>query len=289
MSGWGAALLWLTIVALAWGLWQYYQRRKLEKELQRLLGSADWQSQLLYLLHSQQHREHAEKRALALLADASHELKTPLNILLGYLDTLVQGAWKEAIALHFLEKSLQQVQRMQGVVQDILLLAQIEGGGWTIQRESVLLYGLLQQVWEELEPLAARKGVGLERPPHELHDVRVEADPFALYHIFKNLLENAIRYSPERQKIRIQWKPLPELRKVQVCIQDTGPGIPEKDLPYIFDRFYRVDKSRARQSGGTGLGLSIVRKLIEAHNEKVWVQSQVGKGTTFYFTLPMEA
>lgn len=120
----------------------------------------------------------------------------------------------------------------------------------------------------------------------EVQDLAVEADPFALQKIFKNLLENAIQYSPDGKSISVTWELSPDKKKVQISVKDEGIGIPAEHLPHIFDRFYRVDKSRSRQSGGTGLGLSIVRELLEAHGETIHVESKVGQGSVFTFALP---
>lgn len=277
----------LVVAAFSWGLWQWRRRRLIENRLRELLGSDNWEQNLRALLHRTRQQEEVARAQQVFLAEVSHELKTPLNILLGYLDTLAQGAWRdEGVALSFLEKALAQVYRMDSLVQDILLLAQIESGGWLIQPEATPLYPLLEEIWSELEPLARRKSISLRKPPMEVRDLAVEADSFALRKVLKNLLENAIQYSSEGRTISVTWSLTPDKKRVKISIQDEGIGIPAEHLPRIFDRFYRVDKSRSRQSGGTGLGLSIVKELLEAHGEKISVQSKEGVGTTFTFTLP---
>lgn len=277
----------LTVGSIAWGVYQWRQRRRMEATLQTLLATDAWESTLKALLHRTKQYEEFTRTQQAFLAEVSHELKTPLNILLGYLDTLAQGAWRdEKVAPTFLEKALAQIHRMDTLVQDILLLAQIESGGWLIQPEATLLYPLLEEVWSELEPLARKKNISLRKPALDVRDLCVEADPFALRKVFKNLLENAIQYSPEGRSITVTWELTSDKNRVMISIQDEGVGIPEEHLPRIFDRFYRVDKSRSRQSGGTGLGLSIVKELIEAHGERITVRSQVGSGSVFSFMLP---
>lgn len=277
----------LTVGSMAWGAYQWRQRRRIEATLQTLLATEAWESTLKALLHRSKQYEEFARVQQAFLAEVSHELKTPLNILLGYLDTLAQGAWRdEKVAPVFLEKALAQIHRMDTLVQDILLLAQIESGGWLVQPEATLLYPLLEEVWSELEPLARKKNIILRQPALEVRDLCVEADPFALRKVFKNLLENAIQYSPEGRSITVAWELTPDKKRVKISIQDEGIGIPEEHLPRIFERFYRVDKSRSRQSGGTGLGLSIVKELIEAHGERITVRSKVGSGSVFSFMLP---
>ncbi len=273
--------------ALSWGIWERWRRRRLERALHEKLGTADWEGAIATLQSRLQQGEAATHAQQAFLAALSHELKTPLAIVLGYLDTLVQGAWKDSqVLLPFLEKALAQVHRMNALVQDTLLLAQIQSGGWPIQPEATPLYPLLEEVWSELEPLARTKQIALRNPPHHLQDLAVEADPLALRKIFKNLLENAIQYSPEGRTVSVSWELTRDQKSVKIAIQDEGYGIPAEHLPRIFDRFYRVDKSRSRQSGGTGLGLSIVKELLEAHGQSIFVESQVDKGTRFVFMLP---
>ncbi|MCS6895599.1 MAG: cell wall metabolism sensor histidine kinase WalK [Bacteroidia bacterium] len=277
----------ITALALIWGTYHWRRCNQVHHTLYALFGTKAWENALRTSLHKLRQYEEAAQAQQAFLAEVSHELKTPLNILLGYLDTLTQGAWKdENVALPFLQKALSQVHRMESLVQDILLLAQIESGGWLIQPEATPLYPLLENVWSELEPLARRKNITLRTPSMEVQDLAVEADPFALQKVFKNLLENAIQYSSEGKSITVSWELSPDRKKVKISIRDEGIGIPEEHLPHIFDRFYRVDKSRSRQSGGTGLGLSIVKELIEAHGERISVQSQVSQGSVFTFALP---
>lgn len=288
-------MLWLlsaaligAVAAAGWAVYEFRKRKSIEKRLRSLLGSDDWERALRTLIHRFKQTEESTRAQQAFLAEVSHELKTPLNILLGYLDTLSQGAWRdEKVLLPFLEKSLAQVYRMNSLVQDILLLAQIESGGWLIQVEATPLYGLLEEVWSELEPLARRKNISLRLPPLHLRDISVEADPFALRKVFKNLLENAIQYSSEGSVVTVAWELSSDKKHVKISIQDEGIGIAQEHLPHIFERFYRVDKSRSRQSGGTGLGLSIVKELLDAHGVSISVQSQVGVGTTFTFALPV--
>ncbi|GIV24159.1 MAG: hypothetical protein KatS3mg025_1818 [Bacteroidia bacterium] len=287
---WAIGVVILGIVAAAATLWAFYERKKhlrLEHSLRITLGTPQWQSALHALLHRLKQQEAATHAQQAFLSALSHELKTPLTILLGYLDTLVQGAYKDPEVLRpFLAKALAQVHRMNALVQDTLLLAQIESGGWSLQPEPTPLYPLLEEVWGELEPLWGAKRISLRWPPHHLQDLTVEADPFALRKVFKNLLENAILYSPEGTIITVSWTYQSKDHRVTLSIHDEGMGIPPEHLPHIFDRFYRVDKSRSRQSGGTGLGLSIVKELLEAHGERITVESTVGRGTTFSFSLP---
>jgi len=212
-------------------------------------------------------------------------LKTPIAILLGYLDTLAQGAWKdESVAPGFIQKALVQAQRLAALVQDVLFLAQIERGGWQLQVEPIPLEATVQTILEELEPLAQRKAIRVEIAALE-RGLAVEADPTAVRLVLKNLIENAIQYSPEGRRVWISWQAQGSIVRIEVG--DEGIGIPAEELPRIFERFYRVDKSRSRSHGGTGLGLTLVRELLQAHQSQIHVRSEVGKGSVFWFELPL--
>ncbi len=265
----------------------YERRRRLRilRKLRHLTQSADWEKTLdAWAAHL---KASPQRETQAFLAELAHELKTPITILIGYLDTLVQGAWQDQkVAPTFLQKALAQAQRLTTLVQDVLFLAQIESGGWVIQTEPIHLESAVREVFAELEALAQQKNLRLELTAQE-RGIAVEADPAALRLILKNLIENAIRYTPDHRRIWVDWHI--EGERVRLRIGDEGVGIPPEEIPRIFDRFYRVDKSRSRAHGGTGLGLTLVRELISAHQTRIEVQSQVGKGSIFTFWLPLAA
>ncbi len=266
-----------------WAFYERYQRQKVLRKLFHLLGSRDWEKALHIWALERQAKNPSNSDTF--LAELSHELKTPIAILIGYLDTLHQGAWKdEAVAPAFIQKALLQAQRLAALTQDVLFLAQIESGGWSLQVEPIPLEGLVQGIFEELEPLAQRKRIRLELDAPD-RNLAVEADPTALRLILKNLIENAIQYTPEGRRVWVHW----HLRdnQVQMEVGDEGIGIPAEEIPRIFERFYRVDKSRSRSHGGTGLGLTLVRELLQAHHSPIEVLSEIGKGSRFRFALPL--
>ncbi len=269
-------------MAGGWALYERSQRKKLSKTFSELTGSSDWERGLRQGAEGQIQKP---ARQETFLAELSHELKTPIAILLGYLDTLSQGAWKdEAVALDFIQKALLQAQRLAALVQDVLFLAQIESGGWQLQVEPVPLEATIRTILEELEPLAQRKNIRIEITASD-RGLAVEADPTAMRLILKNLIENAIQYSPEGRRVWISWRV--QTPAVRIEVGDEGIGIPAEELPRIFERFYRVDKSRSRSHGGTGLGLTLVRELLQAHQSPIQVRSEVGKGSVFWFELPL--
>jgi len=269
-------------LAGGWALYERSQRKKLSKAFSELTGSSDWERVLRRGAGGQIQKP---ARQETFLAELSHELKTPIAILLGYLDTLSQGAWKdEAVVLDFIQKALLQAQRLAALVQDVLFLAQIESGGWQLQVEPVPLEATIRTILEELEPLAQRKNIRIEITASD-RGLAVEADPTAMRLILKNLIENAIQYSPEGRRVWISWRV--QTPAVRIEVGDEGIGIPAEELPRIFERFYRVDKSRSRSHGGTGLGLTLVRELLQAHQSPIQVRSEVGKGSVFWFELPL--
>jgi signal transduction histidine kinase len=273
----------LVLLLGGWALYERYRRQKLLKTLTQLTGTPNWKKTLQ--TWAAQNRTPDPIKTETFLAELAHELKTPIAILIGYLDTLSQGAWKdETVAPTFLQKAFLQAQRLAALTQDVLFLAQIESGGWQLQLEPVPLEALSQTIWEELEPLAQRRHIRLEIQASD-RGIAVEADATALRLILKNLVENAIQYSPEGRRVWIGWQVLGP--QVRIEVGDEGIGIPAEELPRIFDRFYRVDKSRSRAHGGTGLGLTLVRELLQAHHSPIQVRSEVGKGSVFWFELPL--
>ncbi|MEX2527744.1 MAG: ATP-binding protein [Gemmatimonadota bacterium] len=215
------------------------------------------------------------------VANASHELKTPLTAMRGFAETLLDGDPPDDLRREFLGSIRSNTLRLQALVDDLLDLSRLESGGWRARREEVDVTGSVREIWEEF--LNQGRGAAID------FQVEGEAlavgDEHAIAQIFRNLLENALRYTPERGRIRVQVLPVGD--EVQVSVTDSGSGIPSAALPRIFERFYRVDQSRARDQGGTGLGLAIVRHLVSSMGGEVGADSILGEGTTIWFTLPL--
>ena len=216
------------------------------------------------------------------VANVSHELRTPLTVIAGFTETLTEEGVPPEKRRQFGEMILSNTTRMQRIVDDLLDLSRIESGGWLpnpvlIDAESIVL-----DVFAGLRDAAAAKGIAFE--------VRIDpsakevfADRTALRQILSNLLENAVRYTPHGA-VTVDTEPAPG--GVNLSVSDTGTGIPPEHLPRIFERFYRADAGRSRESGGTGLGLAIVRHLVEAHGGKVEAESAAGRGTTMRVFFP---
>ncbi len=214
----------------------------------------------------------------------NHEMRTPLSSIQGYTELLLSMKGEDLVehAPLFLKTIRRNTRVLLGLVNNILDLSKIEAGGLDLQLRPTELAKAVEGAWEIVRPLAEQKELAFEVDlPEELPPV--QADPERLQQILLNLLSNAVKYTEEG---RVGVRARREAGRVRVEVWDTGPGIPPEDLPRIFDRFYRV-KDERQKAGGTGLGLAIVRYLVEAHGGEIQVQSQVGQGTTFSFTLPI--
>jgi two-component system phosphate regulon sensor histidine kinase PhoR len=218
------------------------------------------------------------------VANVSHELKTPLTNIRGYAETLRTGALKDPeVAERFVQKIENNSVQLHNLIEDLLRLAEIESGRVEKNPIAVSLPTTVAELKNEFADLIQKKNLSFEiNVPHNLI---VRAEPSALKQILSNLLNNAIKYTSEGGKIFVSAETNNDFCKVMVT--DTGIGIPETDLPHVFERFYRVDKARSREVGGTGLGLAIVKHLVQTQGGEVGVSSQYGKGSQFYFTLPL--
>ncbi|MFY9271160.1 MAG: ATP-binding protein [Candidatus Manganitrophaceae bacterium] len=216
------------------------------------------------------------------VANVSHELRTPLAAIKGYLETLLEGGVDRSEEKEFLKILQKHTGRMENIVRDLLQLSRIESGLDPIHPVRIGVHSAVEKNLQLLRPLAEKKSQALtvEIPT----GLSLSADPEKLNQALINLLENAIKYTPEKGKIGVAA--FENEASVSITIQDSGIGIPKEDLGRIFERFYRVDRTRSRELGGTGLGLSIVKHIMEAHGGKVTVESDLGKGSRFTLSFP---
>jgi signal transduction histidine kinase len=225
-----------------------------------------------------------------LVAWASHDLRTPLTSLMVMLDALNDQIVTDPETVNrYLQQSQHEVKRMSLLIDDLFELAQLDAGYQDLDFEWIALSDLISDTLESFAARAKAQGVTLEGSITPKVDP-IWAAPDKLSRVLDNLVGNALRYTTEGGSIQLEASIQND--QVQVIVRDTGTGIPEKDLPHIFDRFYRGEKSRARngdKSGGVGLGLAIVKGLVKAHGGEIWVESEPGNGTNFWFTLPMPA
>jgi two-component system phosphate regulon sensor histidine kinase PhoR len=220
------------------------------------------------------------------IADVSHELKTPIFAAQGFVHTLLDGAINDKdVRKKFLKKAAKSLDALDLLVQDILTISQIESGEIKMHFENFDIADLLYEIIDQLEGKAEKKGVDLIFPKKSTKPVIVRGDYRRIYQVLVNLISNAIKYTRKGGYCKVSFKSLEKENKIRITIADNGRGIPEEDIPRIFERFYRVDKSRSREKGGTGLGLSIVKHILESHNSEIQVSSEYKKGSTFYFDL----
>ena len=217
------------------------------------------------------------------LADVSHELKTPIFAAQGFVHTLLDNPDESPeIRQKFLEKAAKSLDGLDALVKDLLTVSQIETGAIKIEKKRINLRPMIEEIFEQLEGKAKKRGVKLILNCAD-EAIDVKADAQRIEQVLINLVDNGIKYGHQDGKVTV----LIEDRKKSylISVKDNGPGISEKHLPRLFERFYRIDKSRTKLSGGTGLGLSIVKHIVHAHGSKIQVESKVDKGTSFSFKL----
>ncbi len=218
------------------------------------------------------------------LGNVSHELKTPIFNIQGYVSTLLDGGLQDAsINIDYLRKAEKNVERLIRIVEELVDISQLETSELRIDKEPFDLIKVVREIIEAQDFNAQSKKIRMALIHDGLTDAFVNADKFRIRQMLTNLVVNSIYYGKENGETNIRISDNGKYYKVEIA--DTGIGIPQEHLPRIFERFYRVDKSRSRQQGGTGLGLSIVKHIIEAHGQSIQVKSKAGAGTVFTFLL----
>lgn len=218
------------------------------------------------------------------LASISHELRTPLTYINGYADIARRKNLEEKDRAHYLEIIQEESQRVSSLLKELFDLAKLDQNTFSIKKEQVNLSSFFHSIYERVLPAFKNKRIQLQLDcPANLF---IDIDPTRFEQVLINLLDNSLKYSNETSTTTVSA--VEENGKVQITIQDQGIGIPEEDLPHIFDRLYRVDKSRSRATGGFGLGLAIVQQLVEAHGGEINIESQVGVGTRFMIILTQQ-
>jgi two-component system phosphate regulon sensor histidine kinase PhoR len=218
------------------------------------------------------------------IADVSHELKTPIFAAQGFVHTLLDGAKDDpVVSTRFLKKAAKSLDGLEALVSDLLILSQVESGDLKMHLGVVDMRQLVKEIYEDLEHRAARRGTALKIKGNGLKSFVVVADQKRIRQVLTNLIDNAIKYGREGGKVTVEFEEGKD--ELITYIIDDGSGIPEEHHLRIFERFYRIEKSRNKEMGGTGLGLAIVKHIINAHNSTVTVKSQLNKGTQFKFAL----
>ncbi len=215
------------------------------------------------------------------VSNVSHELKTPIAVLKGAIET-IESEEDLKVIKKFAKMSRNRINQMDSLINDLLVLAKLESKEEKIEKKPVKLYQLVLNVFKDLEEIAYEKGITLKNEVKK--DFVIFADEKKFNILLKNLVENAIKYNKQNGTVTVSS--IKENGYSFIQVEDTGIGIPKESLPLIFERFYRVDKSRSRNIGGTGLGLSIVKHITESHNGKVYVESEFSKGSKFIVKIP---
>ncbi len=225
-----------------------------------------------------------EKYRKEFLGNVSHELKTPIFNIQGYVLTLLDGGLEDpSINRMYLERTEKSINRMISIVEDLEIIARLESGELKLEKEKFDIVRLVEEVIEIQEMRAQKKKIKLQIKGSPDRKIFVRADKKRIYEVLNNLITNSIVYGVDGGKTTISFNDMGD--NILIDVSDNGIGIPAEDIHRIFERFYRVDRSRSRHHGGTGLGLSIVKHIIEAHNQTINVRSSQEKGSSFAFTL----
>ena len=247
-------------------------------------------SGLVAVLHDTTEQEKEERERRLFVSNVSHELRTPLTSVKSYLEALDEGALKEDVAPSFIKVSLDETNRMMRMISDLLNLSRIDNHVTHLEVEMTNFTAFMTSILNRFDQIKAQNTISGKHYEiirnYSIKSIWLEIDTDKMTQVFDNILNNAIKYSPDGGKITVSMKTTDA--QIIISISDEGLGIPKKDLPLIFDRFYRVDKARSRQQGGSGLGLSITKEIVKQHKGFIWAKSDYGKGSTFTIVLPYE-
>jgi two-component system phosphate regulon sensor histidine kinase PhoR len=246
-----------------------------EKDVQQWADSQQNEIETLKTLESYRKRY---------IGNVSHELKTPIFSIQGYIYTLIDGGlYDENVNMKYLERAASNVERLLTIVQDLEEISKLESEDLILDMQKFDIKALVKEVFNDLEVNARPRNITLSFKEGADKSYHVVGDREGIRQVLTNLINNSIKYGVENGVTKVSFYVMD--KQILIEISDNGIGIEEKHLKHLFDRFYRVDKSRSRESGGSGLGLSIVKHILEAHNQSVNVRSTTGKGSTFGFTL----
>jgi Signal transduction histidine kinase len=245
-------------------------------------------SGLVAVMHDVTEQEKNERDRREFVSNVSHELRTPLTSMRSYIEALSEGAWQDPeIAPNFLNVTLEETDRMIRMINDLLNLSRMDAGNTNLQMEYVNFNELVNFVLDRFDMMIQNENRNYTiRREFTKRDLWVEIDTDKIIQVLDNIMNNALKYSPDGGEITCRL--LETHNNVVFSISDQGLGIPKKDLNKVFERFYRVDKARARAQGGTGLGLAISKEVVRAHGGSIWAESEEGTGSTFFVSLPYE-
>ena len=247
-------------------------------------------SGLVAVLHDTTEQDKEERERRLFVSNVSHELRTPLTSVKSYLEALDDGALSEPLAPDFVKVSLNETNRMMRMVTDLLSLSRIDNETSQLDIELTNFTAFITFILNRFDKIKSQSQEDTKKyeliREYPITPIWVEIDTDKMTQVIDNILNNAIKYSPDGGKIKVGMKTTDA--QLIISISDEGLGIPKKDLPRIFDRFYRVDKARSRAQGGTGLGLAIAKEIVKQHKGFIWAKSEYGKGSTFTIVLPYD-
>ena len=247
-------------------------------------------SGLVAVLHDTTEQDKEERERRLFVSNVSHELRTPLTSVKSYLEALDDGALSEPVAPDFVKVSLNETNRMMRMVTDLLSLSRIDNETSQLDIELTNFTAFITFILNRFDKIKSQSQEDTKKyeliREYPITPIWVEIDTDKMTQVIDNILNNAIKYSPDGGKIKVRMKTTDA--QLIISISDEGLGIPKKDLPRIFDRFYRVDKARSRAQGGTGLGLAIAKEIVKQHKGFIWAKSEYGKGSTFTIVLPYD-
>lgn len=259
--------------------------RQMQVNAMLVAGVAEETSGTLIVFHDITRLRELEKIRQEFVANVSHELRTPLSMIKGYAETLLNGAKDTPERLtQFLQIIDRHADRLSFLIEDLLVISKFESGQMSLSRQRVDLRGLAERMIEQFAARAAGRNITLINEVPAGLGASVDVD--RIEQVFVNLFDNAIKYGCAGGRVTLSGKIAGTM--IELAVQDDGAGIPPEAQERVFERFYRVDKARSREQGGTGLGLAIVKHIVQAHGGKVWLHSEPGRGSTFFFSLPME-
>jgi two-component system phosphate regulon sensor histidine kinase PhoR len=238
----------------------------------------------VFIFHDMTRIKQLENTRREFVANVSHELRTPLTLIKGFVETLLDGAKNDPdVTERFLQTIDKHTDRLTFLIEDLLTISRLESGQVVLNEQKIQLHEVGERVIDDLQSRAAERRTTLINEIPETLEALADTD--RLQQVLFNLVDNAIKYGRADGTVWITARAR-EDAMIEACVRDNGPGIPADSVDRVFERFYRVDKARSREQGGTGLGLAIVKHIIQSHRGEVWLKSELGQGSAFYFTLP---
>jgi two-component system phosphate regulon sensor histidine kinase PhoR len=239
----------------------------------------------IFVFHDLTRLKQLERVRQEFVANVSHELRTPISLIKGFAETLLHGAKEDpVVSVRFLRNIEKHSDRLMFLIEDLLTVSKLESGQVVLNVRPIKVREVAEEAIEHLRARAEERGIQVENQVDE--NLVARADPDRLEQILFNLIENAIKYGKECGNVQVGGQAAGP--RLKVWVRDDGMGIPAESRDRVFERFYRVDRARSRETGGTGLGLAIVKHIVQAHGGEVWLESEEGRGATFFFTIPAE-